>query len=242
VTQGEHNQAGAMTPCKGVEQVDSFRVKVTVAKTFAEIVRPVLRYCCYGFLYSVLCFAFFFLIVGVYLLLRAQCYLPPELELRALAVHNMTVTTTTLNTTTTETPIRELDYSVDITLAMRNPNKLPGCAIKYRRVVVSTAYRGDVLQRYDVPAAYFLQKRGRTREVMAPMQGEHVGVNQTNAAFLEGEVRNRNVLMEVWVDTRFRTSERRTKWSRLKCDVIVSTPSPSQTVGLMMYHKCSVLY
>lgn len=212
--------------------MESYRVIVTAPKTFTEIVELPLRLFCCGLLWGTV----LFLLIGVVTLLNARCYLAPKMELRSVTVRNMNVTLT-LNATT-NTQVRELKYAINITLAMHNRNSLPGCAIKYRQMVVSTAYRGDVLQQSSIPA--FSQKRGSTQELAIPMQGDHVQLNQTNAVFFEGEVQNRNVLMEVHVDISFRTSARKTKWNRVICQVIVSTPSPSQALGDMMFERCSV--
>ena len=107
---------------------------------------------------------------------------------------------------------------------MHNPNTLPGCAINYRQVVVNTAYRGEALQQSSFPLV-FSQKHGETQAVWVPMLSDHIPLNQTNGEFLQQEVSNENVLMEVYLDTRFRTAERKTKSNRVTCQVLVTTPN-----------------
>lgn len=225
--------------CKGVEQGDSYRVKVsTSTERLSKILRLLLRRLLKYFCYSLLCFIFFFIIIGVYLLLHARCYSAPEIELRDVTVHTMTVTRTT--NPTGDIQDRELNYNITIALSMHNPNSFPGCSIKYHLMVVSTAYRGDVLQQSYFPQE-FSQKRRLTQEVVALMNGSHIQLNQPNAAFLEGEVQNKNVLMEVYVDTRFRSSSEggAELWNHLKCrTVIVTTPSALQAEGALLSKKC----
>lgn len=151
----------------------------------------------------------------------------------------MTVSTAIPTTTTFGPQIEELSYSIDITLTMHNPNTLPGCAINYRQVVVSTAYGGEVLQQSSFPLV-FSQKHGETQAVWVPMLlNDHIPLNQTNGEFLQQDVSNENVVMEVYLDTRFRAAERKTKSNRVACLVFVTTPN-GDALGVMMYRRCSV--
>jgi len=150
------------------------------------------------------------------------------------------VTVQTMTVTTNATGDRELNYDIAIALSMHKPNSLPECSIKYRWMVMSTVYRGDVLQQCYFPLE-FSQKRRLSQEVVVQMNGNLIQLNQSNAAFFDGEVQNQNVLMEVYVDTRFRTSRSKTLWNRVKCrTVIVSTPSAPQAEGALLFKKCYV--
>lgn len=71
-----------MRLCKGVQHVESFRVEIVFPKTFTEMVFERLWYFYRGPLCCILCFTVLFVIIGVYPLLLACCYLAPEIELQ----------------------------------------------------------------------------------------------------------------------------------------------------------------